>query len=200
MPPLSLEDFGEPVQPDLAAGPTAIEADEELRLSAYEEGYGAGWEDAITAQSDAREEREAEVARHLQALAFGYHEARQHLLRSIEPLLREIASSLLPQVARQLLAPAIAEVLLPLAERRLDAPILLRIAPGCRAAVERMLAITAGDLPFEIVEDVSLSGGQALIDAGHAELRVDLDGSAAAILGLITDYFDSKPTEQSHAG
>ena len=200
MPPLTLEDFAEPLPPDVTASVQAEDADEELRLAAYEEGYGAGWEDAITAQSDARAEREAEVARHLQAIGFGYHEARQHLLQSIKPLLQEIAAVLLPDVARQVLAPTIAQTLMPLAERRLDTPVKLRIAPGCRAEVERMLTAASKDVPFIIVEDAALTGGQALVDTGQGESRVDLDGSAAAILGLITDFFDSKPTEQSHAG
>ena len=200
MPPLTLEDFAEPVPQDMTPSVPAEDADEEQRLAAYEEGYGAGWEDAMTAQSDARAEREAEVARHLQALSFGYHEARQHLLQSIKPLLQEIAAVLLPDVARKVLAPTIAQTLMPLAERRLDVPVAIRIAPGCRAEVERMLTGVAREIPFVIVEDATLLGGQALVDTGQGESRVDLDGSAAAILGLITDFFDSKPTEQSHAG
>lgn len=200
MPPLNLEDFSEPLTAAAAPPIAAGDEDEEARLAAYEEGYGAGWEDAITAQSDTKAEREAEVARHLQALSFGYHEARQHLLQAIEPLLREIVVSVLPDVARQALAPTIAETLLPLAERAADAPISLRIAPGCRAAIDRMLSSPGLDLPFQIVEDSALTGGQAMIDSGRAELRIDLDASIATILSLTQDFFDSQQTERAHAG
>lgn len=200
MPPLHLEEFSDPLTVEASVPGEAGDEDEGVRLAAYEEGYGAGWEDAITAQNDARAEREAEVARHLQALSFGYHEARQHLLHAIEPLLQGIAASVLPAVARQVLAPMIAEALLPLAERMADAPITLRIAPGCRISIERMLAGPGQDLPFQIIEDSALSGGQAMIDAGQAELRIDLDASIATILSLIQDFFDNQQTERAHAG
>lgn len=73
---------------------------EETRQHAYEAGYKAGWEDASSAHAAGQAELRAEVARNLQAMSFTYHEARGQILRAIEPLLTDIAASLLPEVAR----------------------------------------------------------------------------------------------------
>lgn len=200
MPFLKLEDFSEAAEP-VAATEAETEAREELRLSAYEEGYGAGWEDATTAQSDARAEREAEVARHLQLMAFGYQEARHHVLQALAPLLEEMAAKVLPRMARDCLIPIVAETLMPLAERMADRPVTLRAAPDSREALERLLPGMAEGLPFVIMEDATLGGGVVLIDTGKAEARVDLESATAAIQRAITDFFEFPPiAEHANAG
>lgn len=202
MPPLKLEDFAEPCQmPDL---PGLSEPDEEQRLAAYEEGYGAGWEDATTAQSDARAEREAEAARHLQVLSFGYHEARLHVLKSLEPLLQEMTAQLLPMMARAALVPIVLDTLMPLADRMADSPVTLRIAPDVRDLMDRLLPATTQGIPMRILEDPALTSGQVLIAAaeagGAAEAQIDLDAATAAIARAVADFFDLQPTERADAG
>lgn len=202
MSPLKLEDFAE-VSP-APETPGAADPDEELRLAAYEEGYGAGWEDATTAQSDARAEREAEAARHLQMLSFGYHEARQHVLMSLEPLLQEMTAQLLPAMARAALVPVVADTLMPLADRMADAPVTLRIAPEVRDLVDRLMPATKQGIPLRIVEDPALTGGQVMVTApgtaGPAEMRIDLDAATTAIAQAVADFFDLQPTERADAG
>jgi flagellar biosynthesis/type III secretory pathway protein FliH len=202
MSPLKLEDFAE-LAP-AAETPGGADPDEELRLAAYEEGYGAGWEDATTAQSDARAEREAEAARHLQVLSFGYHEARQHVLMSLEPLLQEMTAQLLPAMARAALVPVVVDTLMPLADRMADAPVMLRIAPEVRDLVDRLLPATKQGIPLRIVEDPALTGGQVMVTApgaaGPAEVRIDLDAATAAIAQAVADFFDLQPTERADAG
>jgi flagellar biosynthesis/type III secretory pathway protein FliH len=202
MSPLKLEDFTEssPI-PEMVGG---ADPDEDLRLAAYEEGYGAGWEDATTAQSDARAEREAEAARHLQMLSFGYHEARQHVMKSLEPLLHEMVAQLLPAMARAALVPVVMETLVPLADRMADAPVTLRVAPEVRDLVDRLLPATTQGIPMRIVEDPALTGGQVMVAAptasGPAEARIDLDAATAAIAQAVADFFDLQPTEHADAG
>lgn len=195
MPPLTLEDFAGP-PPTIETA--QAEQDESVRLQAYEEGYAAGWEDAASAHADARAEREAEVARHLQVLALGYHEARQHVLRSLEPLLAEVATRLLPATAREALGPTVLDALMPLAERMADTPPVLRTSPEARSAVERFLAVQTG-LPLQIVEDATLSEGQVMISRGEAEARVDLEAATAAVTAAIRAYFDLQ-MERSNVG
>lgn len=192
---LMLEEFG-------AADPTPAdptEAEDEGRLAAYEQGYGAGWEDATKAQGDSKAEIEAEVAQHLQRLAFGYQEARQNVLQSLEPLLTEITHRLLPAMARETLAPLVLEAVMPLAETLADAPITLRVAPGARAEVERMLGDAVG-LPCRIIVDDGLTAGCVLIASDRAELRVDIDSAVAAITQAIRDFFVVSRTEMADAG
>ncbi|NBE07367.1 FliH/SctL family protein [Paragemmobacter ruber] len=199
MAPLKLEDFTS-AQAEPEVSPTRNDREEEIRLGAYEEGYGAGWEDAVTAQSDARAEREAEATRNLQMLAFGYQEVRHHILRSLEPFLNDVAAQLLPRVARASLAPVIAETLMPLAERLADTPVLLRVAPDVHDLVERLLPPISQGIPMILRVDPQLDEGQVMIATAKAEARVDLDAASAAIARAISDFFELQITEQAHAG
>lgn len=193
--PLQLEEFGAitPAPADPA------EEEEDVKLAAYEQGYSAGWEDATKAQADAKAEVEAEVAQHLQRLAFGYQEARQMVLQAMEPLLTQMTTRLLPAIAAESLAPLVLEAVMPLAESLADAPITLRVAPEAKAAVERMVADAIG-LPCRIIVDDGLQGGCVLIATDSAELRVDVDAAMAAITQAVRDFFVVSRMEAAHAG
>ena len=71
-----------------------------LQLDAFEEGYRAGWDDAIKAQSDDRT-RISEFAQNLQDLSFTYHEAYSHAINAMTPLLEDIVRSVLPKIAHE---------------------------------------------------------------------------------------------------
>ena len=93
---------------------------EEAKLGSYDAGYSAGWEDAAAAQTNEQSLIKADLARNLQSLGFTYQEARIHILRSIEPLLQEMVGRLLPELARESLAPIVLEALMPMAETLAD--------------------------------------------------------------------------------
>lgn len=178
--------------------PEAPQEEEAGNLAAYEEGYTAGWEDAVAAQSGSDAERAEEVARHLRALALDRDAARDGLLRALAPLLEEIGTCLLPQTARLALGPAVAEALLPLAEALTDRPIRLRAAPAARPVVEEHLArVGAGS--FEVVEDAALTDGQVVIAAGMTEARVDLDSATATLVATMRTFLESQAMERQNA-
>lgn len=167
---------------------------EDSKLAAYDQGYSAGWEDATTAQSDDQTRMRADLARNLQSLGFTYHEARTHVLRAVEPLLQQVVGRLLPALARETLAPVVLEVLMPLVEKLADAPISLVVNPASRAAVETLLA-AATNLPITIVEEPSLSEGQAYLRLGATETHIDLDGATAEISTAMRGFFESPERE-----
>lgn len=182
---LRLEAF----DPPAAATPAAEDtAGEEARLQAFEAGYKAGWDDAVAAAEDDQTRMRADLARNLQALAFTYHEARGHVLRSLEPLLREMSSRVLPEIARRALGPMVVEALRPLAAGLAGASIAVVVNPCSRAAVEAALALEPA-LPFALVEEPSLGPGQVYLRFGPSETRVDLDGAIAAIAAAVEDFF-----------
>ena len=196
MPPLRLPEFSHDFRSDDTVGSNDV--DEEVRLASYEEGYAAGWEDAVSAQNDAAMERAAEVARHLQTLAFGYQEARQHVLRALEPLLLQMADRVLPVIARSSLAPILLESALPLAETMADAPIRLRVAPGMSADVEAYLSAQSG-LPVLIEEDPALREGQARIECAATEQHIDLDAVTEAVAEAVRAFFETQVMERQNA-
>lgn len=162
---------------------------EDEKLAAYETGYKAGWDDASSALGEDQTRIRAELARNLQTLGFTYHEARSHVLKAIEPLLLQIVGQLLPEIARETLAPFVLETLMPLAEGLGDAPVQLTINPVARPAVEALLEQATG-LPLTIEEEPTLGEGQVYIRLGSIETQVDLDKATADIASAVRGFFD----------
>jgi hypothetical protein len=170
---------------------------EEAKLASYDAGYSAGWEDAAAAQSTDQNRVRADLARNLQSLGFTYHEARTHVLRALEPLLAEITGRLLPELARESLAPVILDILMPMAERMADAPVSLVLNPAARPAVESLLEQATG-LPLSIVEEPSLSEGQVYLRLGAIETQVNLDRAIAEIATAVRGFFDLPERTNDH--
>lgn len=172
---------------------------EDLRVRAYENGYRAGWEDANASHAAEKAELHAEVGRTLQAMSFTYHEARAQLLRALEPLLTDITTQLLPDIARGALAGHISALLLPLAEQATEVPVILAVNPAARAEVEIMVGMPSG-LPLVIEDDPSLGPGQASLRLGEVETRIELDATVAAITTLVRDFFVSTSVRDTSHG
>lgn len=167
---------------------------EEVKLASFEEGYSAGWEDAVAAQSGDQTRISDDLARNFQSLAFTYHEAREHILQSIEPLIREMTTLVLPRVAKASLGAFILETVRPLVAEASNAPMVLVINPNARPAVE---AVLTGDkaIPLQIQDEPSLGEGQAYIRFGRSETRIDLDRALAGIAAALDDFFKLALTE-----
>ena len=190
MPALRLEIFDTVTAGDGTPQPL-VEASalDDAKITSFEQGYSAGWEDAAAAQSDDQTRISADLARNLQSLAFTFQDARSHVLQAIRPLILEMANRLLPEVARETLAPTVLEALMPLADDMADAPLTLVLNPAVRDRVEALIAQATG-LPMVIEEEPSLSEGQVYIRLGPAEARVDLtqvtDDISAAVHAFFT--------------
>ncbi|HMO09112.1 MAG TPA: flagellar biosynthesis protein [Paracoccaceae bacterium] len=161
---------------------------DEARLQSYEQGYAAGWDDAVAAQSADRTQIGADLSRALQALSFTYHEAREHVLRAVEPLLAELVGQVVPASARAGLGALVVETLRPLAGQLAMAPIRLRVHPGVRAAVEQALLMEPG-LPVDLVADPALPETEARLDLGTSERRIDPGETATALAAAVADFF-----------
>lgn len=162
---------------------------EDAKLASFESGYSAGWEDAAAAQADDRTRVSADLARSLQSLTFTYHEARNHVLKAIEPLLRHVVGHLLPVLAKDTLAAKVLEVLLPLADNLVAAPITLMLNPAARSAIEDILAKTSG-LPLILVEEPTLGEGQVYLKLGDVEREVNLDRAVLEISAAVRGFFE----------
>lgn len=191
--PLRLEVFEVPSAPEEPAL-MLPEQIEDLRLAAYERGYVAGWEDAGRQADAERDARQARVAARIEALTFGYHEARAHVLAALEPLFAAMLGTLLPALARSAVVPLVVEELLPLARSLADRPLALRIPRGWRADYEAALAGLALP-PLAIRETDELDETQAEIVADDAELRIDLTAALNRIEAALA-AFRQLPAEE----
>lgn len=176
---------------------TDLTALEEVRLAAYEQGYTAGWDDAAAAQSEEQGRMGSELARSFQALGFTFHEARTHVLLSVEPLIRDLVAKVLPRIARDTLPEMIADMLMPLANKIAEEPVTLVFNPSVRVAVERTLEQIEGP-PFKLCEEPSLGQGQVYLRFGDSETRLDLDEMIDQISAAIDDFFTLSKQEVKH--
>ncbi len=176
---------------------------EETRLSAFDKGYAAGWEDAQTALTSERAQMEAEVGRNLQAMGFTFQEARMHLLRGLRPLLSTMMGRLLPTLARETLCTLILDALMPQAEAALDAPVTVVAHPRARPFLAGLVDQAKG-LPLKIIEDAGVAQGQIFLRFGNGdETLIDLDGAIAQIMATVRDFLaqaDVAPTDKDHIG
>ncbi len=170
---------------------------EDIRMLAYEQGYTAGWDDAAATQADDQTRIQADLARNLQSLGFTFQEARMHVLRAIQPLIHEIVTCLLPQMARETLATIALDTLMPMADEMADAPVTLVLNPASRAAVETLLEQATG-LQLTVIEEPTLGEGQVYLRMGDVEIRVDLDRATADIAGAVRDFFDLTERDQDY--
>ena len=187
--------------PDSQKGPRTVVLDtlllEETKLASYDMGYAAGWEDSTAAQADDQARIRADLAHNLQTLSFTFHEARDHVLHAIEPLLAEIAHKLLPALAHDVLTPKILEILMPMAQELSEAPITVVICPAARPAIDQMLEHAAG-LPVQVIEEPSLSEGQVYLRLGERETQINLDRATQEISAALRGFFDLPERERKH--
>lgn len=162
-----------PVEPPAFEIEEPPDSSEEDRLAAYETGYKAGWDDAVKAQNGEVTQIGAELARNLEDLGFTLHEAREHVLRALAPLMSELVDRLLPQLLRESVAPLVLETVLPMAEDATDMNMEIVTAPEHRSSIENLLA-QQSTREVRVIEEDTLSEGQAFIRLGATEKEIDL--------------------------
>ena len=195
---LQLEDFGAAIrhhgighdfgaEPAAPPAPTPAEI-EAMKLTTYEQGYKAGWDDAEQSVSDQSTHIGAEFARNIQDLGFTFYEAKTHVMKSLEPLLIEIVSKVLPRLISETLGQTILEELLPFAEELSDAPLQIVVAPSGRSVIEGLVDASL-TIPMDIIEEPSLAEGQVYLRMGAIEKKIDMDSAIERIAKAIASIY-----------
>lgn len=169
---------------------------EDERLTAFETGYQAGWDDAIKAQADDARRITADLAQNLQDLRFTYEEAHGAVMQALKPLLLQMTTTILPRLAQDSLGPRLAEMLNDLARDegrlRVEITISSEDAPRLTHLLETDPAIEA-----TLIEDDTLGPGQVYLRLGEIEHEIDLGEVLAGIDAAIRGFFDQ--TQQGKA-
>lgn len=168
-----LEDFcvEQPTQSDQADPASA--RDDEL-LDSFEQGYKAGWEDAIRAKAEEKAHVSAALAGNLQELTFTYHDAKTSVLADLGPVLNAVVRTLLPKVAYRSMGERLVEQLLLLAETNSTKDVRISVASTEVVAVSELLPENLA-FPVLVTGDAALSPGQAHINFSGREQQIDLD-------------------------
>jgi flagellar assembly protein FliH len=170
---------------------------EEAALKSFEDGYQAGWEDAIKAQADTQSAIREEFAQSLQDMSFTYHEALFKLTSGMQPLMTELLEKLLPAVAKGALVAHLSEQLETLVKDMAEQPIEIVTSPENQIAIESLMP-EGHDHPFRPSFDPTLSPGQAFLKIGQSERSIDLDQVIQGIETAMSAYFFEMEQKQKH--
>ncbi|MFZ5964338.1 ABC transporter ATP-binding protein [Thalassococcus sp. BH17M4-6] len=194
-----LEDFGQSTPPATAPGGAPLnDVDlEGIKLESFEDGYKAGWDDAIRAQSDDRTRIASDFAQNLQDLSFTYHEAYSHVLAAMTPLLDDMVHALLPALARDALGLHIVEQLHAQSRAIGNLSVEIVVAPENRDAVSALLTRDFG-FPLSVVESDTIGEGQADIRFGAVEQQVDLTSVLNGINEAVTAFTFDNARKTAH--
>lgn len=190
-------DFGSCDTGDIPEGRQNVDTLEDERLTAFENGYQAGWDDSTKAHQDDNARALADVAQHLQDLSFTYHEAYGKIALALKPLLTQFVTKLMPDILEQSLHAQILHEVTALLEAQAGEAIELAVAP---ASLEPIKALLTEQLqtPFNIVAEPTLTNGQVYVRVGHAEREINLDGVRAATAEAVAAFFDHAQVETDH--
>ncbi|OUS37788.1 ABC transporter ATP-binding protein [Rhodobacterales bacterium 56_14_T64] len=180
-----LEDFGNAgkVQP---ATTVSDELHEEQKLVSFENGYTAGWDDAVGAQESETSKISVTLANSLEDMSFTYHEAQNQLIESLDPMFKVLTSAILPDALAASFGHHIVDQLTDMAKDQTGQPLVITVAVGEAAGVRSALTQTFS-VEVKVREDSELSPGQAYLRVGNLEREIN----SAALLESIRDSVDA---------
>lgn len=170
---LRLEVF-ETAAPEDGDGVLDAHQTEKLRAAAYEQGYAAGWQDALEHMRNEDAMRRIAAEEALQSISFTYHEAHAALQTQFILLTRAILDKLMPEVLRHALAAQVAAELDAIVAQTTNLPVRLSCAPGAIATLQPVLK-TVTSLDIDLVAEPSFSDAQVSVCIGAQERQIDLD-------------------------
>ncbi|MEP2892342.1 hypothetical protein [Tateyamaria sp.] len=188
------QDFGTMKAAKVGKRSMSAEELEELKLQAFESGYQAGWDDAVKAQVASVTHVSSEFGNNLQAASFEYHEMRATLNASVQSIMNEVVTVILPVVARESLGVHIRDCITSVVQDSLDRPILITVAPASEEAVRATLTSDLPE-PFEFYPDSTMSPNQVILRLGASEKEVNLDKTVADIESAVTSFFEIQNPE-----
>ncbi|WP_294229816.1 hypothetical protein [uncultured Shimia sp.] len=181
------EDFGGINAPEPEPIAVPDEGNEDEMLESFEQGYKAGWDDAISAKSEEHASVSAALAGRLNDLSFTYHEAREAILADLAPTVEKAIMTVLPELARQAVGALAVEQLHKIVRENSETPVVLSTAPDCYQPVIDVLPEDK-KLPVEVVRDESLAEGQVRFEFAQRERLIDLSEVLEAVAGAMTAF------------
>lgn len=183
-----LEDFS---KSDGSQGPLKLMSQEELediRLASFEQGYSAGWDDSIKAQDAEQKRINTHLGKRLEDLSFTYHEALNQMTQAVEPVLRSLTETVLPQVLRQTLGEHIVEELTKLAHTHANQPATIHVPPGMRAMLDDLIS-GEFSMPVAVIEDDSMVPDTATLRIGASETDINCTDLLTSISERIDAFY-----------
>jgi hypothetical protein len=152
-----------------------------LRESAFEQGYGAGWQDALDQMRGEDALRRAATFEAVQALTFTFAEARAMCEGQLADIVTDLVTKILPEMCAVSLSGRVSQELRLLLARDRTAPLQILCAPDSIA----LLAPVLTDLPdgacVTLVPEPSYSAAQVSLQGQGQRRHVDLSSVADSL-------------------
>lgn len=189
-----LEDFSELVPEGQDGGLQEAE----LRLSSFEAGYQAGWDDAAASLAESADKAIEGLGQSLSDMAFGFHEARAHMVSALRPVLEEMFSAVLPMLAREGLPSQIVALAERLVSAGAETPLELATHPDDLAVVMAALEGRTAP-PLKVIPDETQPRGAYLVRSGTgAGHQIDVGRVLEEISQLVAAAFDEEEGGAAH--
>ncbi|WP_299592099.1 hypothetical protein [uncultured Tateyamaria sp.] len=188
------EDFGDAKAQERFSSRMPVEDIEDQKLESFENGYQAGWDDAVAAQTETLSFVSSGLANSLQNASFEYHELRATLNASVETIIGQVVDVVLPQIANASLGAHVREKMAALTRKNLDRDIEIVVAPESEAAVRTALDDDPPK-PFVLITDELLAPTQVVLRLDRNEAELHLDRAVAEISAAVTSFFENQANE-----
>jgi len=161
---------------------------EDAKLQSFEDGYQAGWEDAVKAHEDAKDRIATDFAQNLQDMSFTFHEAFAKLSLAMKPLLSQIVTKVLPELSDKSIAAHVLDQMTELMAVRSVNAIEIAVAPENLDALTEILRGQT-NIPFEVKAESALGEGQVYLRVNADEREVNFGAITAGMSDALDAYF-----------
>ncbi len=179
---------------------TRLDAHQAVRMreTAFEEGYAAGWQDALEHMRNEDALRRIGAEEALQQISFSYAEAHQALSEAFLSLTGAMLSKVLPQATAMALPERVATELADLVDRHTHCAVRIACAPAARAMLEP-LAAARPDVQITFHPEPSFSDAQVALRMGAQEREINFDALLDALRAVFAQQSQTEATqEQAH--
>lgn len=184
-----LEEFSGPPAPSTGVAGGTKQEDAASARAAFDEGYNCGWQDGAASVENDEGKQRAALAEAVQELKFTYFEARQHVMKSLRPVLEAMVNVALPEVAVPSLGGHLVECLEGLANKQ-QSEVVLRCAPENETMLKEA-AEQAVDFPIIIETETTLASTQVVLHFEQGQSNIDLEAILASIREAVSAFYET---------
>lgn len=169
----------------------------DMELAIYERGYTAGWDDSERSHKESEVDSEAEFKNALRELSFTYQEAYTAIVKSLEPLFKQIVEVTLPALAHESLGLTLKEQVMQVARTHAGSALEVVCHPSQEA---RLSALIEGDQAMQtrIASDPSLGEGQITLRFSDEERQIDIEALNSKMKSAVKEFFTELKKEPKH--
>lgn len=165
---------------------------EEERLSAFEQGYQAGWDDSLKAAGGTEKETLEAVTKAVSHLATSQLDVHRELLNNLRPFINNLVDAVLPMVLQKSLGTQIKTVIQDYIEEHGNCDIVVSVARGNAAALKEAFSDLSG-LSLRIEEEHRMEQSQVSVSfSNSAEQEVNTQDLVRQVKDAVDGFFENE--------